>query len=83
MMNELSLANLLNQKKINQRTYDKAIIGKQYIERKYNLKARKNKEWKEIMTEINQLNITEKEKNLIKENIFNQEVLKYRKNRIK
>ena len=33
-MYEIPLIQLLNQKKINQRTYDKVIIGKQYIERK-------------------------------------------------
>ena len=82
-MNDINLDNLLSQKLINQRTFDKAIIGKQYIERKYNLKAIKNKEWKEIISEINQLKITEKEKNIIKENIFKQEALKYRKNRRK
>ena len=38
-MSEITLSQLLQQKKINQKTYDRAIIGKQYIERKYNLKA--------------------------------------------
>ena len=82
-MYEIPLIQLLNQKKINQRTYDKVIIGKQYIERKYNLKAIKNVEWNEILSKINSLNIPEQEKKLIKDNIYNQETKKYRKARIK
>ena len=80
-MNEIN--QLLKDKKINQSTYDKVIIGKKYIERKYNLKSIKNKEWNNIISEINSLNITEQEKNLIKKNIYNQEMIKYRKSRVK
>ena len=36
-----------------------------------------------ILSKINSLKISEKEKNLIKKNIYNQELLKYRKSRIK
>jgi serine/threonine kinase 38 len=82
-MYEIPLCQLLEQKKINQRTYDKVIIGKQYIERKYNLKAKKTKEWKDILLKINSLNITEEEKEIIKHNIYSQEITKFRKARIK
>ena len=82
-MYEIPLTQLLKQKKINQRTFDKVIIGKQYIERKYNLKAIKNKEWNELILKINSLCIPEQEKNFIKNNIYTQEMIKYRKSRIK
>ena len=82
-MYEIPLSQLLEQKKINQRTYDKVIIGKQYIERKYNLKAKKTKEWKDILLKINSLNITEEEKEVIKHNIYSQEITKFRKARTK
>ena len=42
MINCYSLENLLQSKKISQKTYDKVIITKNYIERKYNLKTIKN-----------------------------------------
>ena len=82
-MSEITLSQLLQQKKINQKTYDRAIIGKQYIERKYNLKAKKNKEWNNILLKINELNIPEEEKEMIKHNIYSQEIEKFRKARKK
>ena len=82
-MNEVPLNELLKKKKISQKTYDKVLIAKQYIERKYNLKLIKNIEWNEIITKINSLNATEEEKNLIKNNVYKQETIKYRKSRAK
>ena len=82
-MNEVPLNDLLKQKKISQKTYDKVLIAKQYIERKYNLKVIKNLEWNEIISKINSLNVTEEEKTLIKNNVYAQETLKYRKSRAK
>ena len=82
-MNEVPLNELLKKKKISQKTYDKVLIAKQYIERKYNLKVIKNLEWNEIISKINSLNVTEEEKNLIKNNVYAQETLKYRKSRAK
>ena len=82
-MYEIPLTQLLKQKKINQRTFDKVTIAKQYIERKYNSKAIKNTEWNEIISKINTMNIPDNEKDLIKKNIYNQEVIKYRKSRTK
>ena len=82
-MNEVPLNELLKKKKISQKTYDKVLIAKQYIERKYNLKLIKNIEWNEIITKINSLNATEEEKNLIKNKVYAQETLKYRKSRVK
>ena len=82
-MNEVPLNELLKKKKISQKTYDKVLIAKQYIERKYNLKVIKNLEWNEIISKINSLNATEEEKNLIKNKVYAQETLKYRKSRVK
>ena len=82
-MNEVPLNELLKKKKISQKTYDKVLIAKQYIERKYNLKIIKNIEWNEIISKINSLNATEEEKNLIKNKVYAQETLKYRKSRVK
>ena len=82
-MYEIPLNQLLNKKKISQRTYDKVIIAKQYIERKYNLKQIKNVEWNNIISKIDSLNVSDKEKKFIKKNIYNQEVVKYRNSRIK
>ena len=82
-MNEVPLNELLKKKKISQKTYDKVLIAKQYIERKYNLKTIKNIEWNEIISKINSLNATEEEKNLIKNKVYAQETLKYRKSRVK
>ena len=83
MNEEVPLNELLKKKKISQKTYDKVLIAKQYIERKYNLKVIKNLEWNEIISKINSLNVTEEEKNLIKNNVYAQETLKYRKSRAK
>ena len=82
-MNQLDLQDLLNQKKITQRTYDKVTIAKQYITRKYNLKTVKNTEWNNIIEKINQLNIPESEKEKVKKEIYNKEMNKSRKLREK
>ena len=78
-MNEIDLQDLLKQKKITQRTYDKVTIAKQYITRKYNLKTVKNTEWNNIIEKINQLNIPNSEKEKVKKEIYNKEMLKSRK----
>ena len=82
-MNEIDLQDLLKQKKITQRTYDKVTIAKQYITRKYNLKTVKNTEWNNIIEKINQLNIPNSEKEKVKKEIYNKEMLKSRKLREK
>ena len=82
-MNQLDLQDLLNQKKITQRTYDKVTIAKQYITRKYNLKTVKNTEWNNIIEKINKLNIPDSEKEKVKKEIYNNEMNKSRKLREK
>lgn len=62
MNHRLSLEELLKQKKISQRTYDKVTIGKQIIERKYNLKSMQVSEWSYIFDKINSFDLKEEEK---------------------
>jgi len=83
MKQEIPLDQLLKEHKISQRTYDKVIVAKNYIERRYNLQTAKNMEWNEIINEINSLQICQEEKQKIKKEIYNQEVIKYRKSREK
>ena len=83
MKQEIPLEQLLKEHKISQRTYDKVIVAKNYIERRYNLQTAKNMEWNEIINEINSLQICQEEKRKIKKEIYNQEVIKYRKSREK
>jgi len=62
MFKEIPLETLLKNKKINQRTYNKVKIAKQYIERKYNLKTLKNTEYNAILEKINSLEVSDEEK---------------------
>ena len=83
MKQEIPLEQLLKEHIISQRTYDKVIVAKNYIERRYNLQTAKNMEWNEIINQINSLQICQEEKQKIKKEIYNQEVIKYRKSREK
>ena len=83
MKQEIPLEQLLKENIISQRTYDKVIVAKNYIERRYNLQTAKNMEWNEIINHINSLQICQEEKQKIKKEIYNQEVIKYRKAREK
>ena len=83
MKQEIPLEQLLKEHIISQRTYDKVIVAKNYIERRYNLQTAKNMEWNEIINHINSLQICQEEKQKIKKEIYNQEVKKYRKAREK
>ena len=78
MINKITLEELLKEKKISQRTYDKTKIAKQIIERKYNLQDIKSIEWGYIIEKINSLDLSEEEKEKIKQEIFAQELSKYR-----
>ena len=73
-----TLEDLLKEKIISQRTYDKAKIAKEIIERKYNLKNIENAEWNYIIEKINSLDLNEEEKEKIKRDIFTQQSSKYR-----
>ena len=82
-MKTYDLKELFEKNKISQKTYTKVSIAKDYIERKYNLKTLKNLEWNGILEKIDNLNISELEKEKVKKNIFEKESEKYRKNREK
>ena len=83
MMTVKTLEQLLQEKKISQRTYDKVILSKQYIERKYNLKSKKNFELQNFLSELNLYNIKQSQINDIKNEIFLNQKEKYRKMREK
>ena len=83
MKEEVPLEQLLKEHIISQRTYDKVIVAKNYIERRYNLQTEKNMEWNEIINHINSLQICPEEKEKIKKEIYNQEMIKSRKSREK
>ena len=83
MNKDVALEQLLKEHKISQRTYDKVIVAKKYIERRYNLKSMKNLEWNEIINRIDSLTICDKEKQKIKKEIYKQEMIKSRKSREK
>ena len=74
---------LLKEKIISQRTYDKAKIAKEIIERKYNLKNVENAELNYIIEKINSLDLNEEDKEKIKKEIFIQQSSKYRFSREK
>ena len=83
MFKKVNLEKLLKDKKISQRTFDKVTIAKQIIERKYNLQGTRYLEWNNIIEKINSLDISNDQKDKIKQEIYNQEVTKYRKAREK
>ena len=78
-----ALEDLLKEKIISQRTYDKAKIAKEIIERKYNLKNVENAELNYIIEKINSLDLNEEDKEKIKKEIFTQQSSKYRYSREK
>ena len=49
-MQEIPLEQLLKEHIISQRTYDKVILSKKYIERKYNIKSKKYEQMKNRIT---------------------------------
>ena len=84
-MNEekLGLEELLKAKKISQKTFDRVTVAKEYIERKYNLKSIINTKWNDVIEKIHKLNINEKDKIKIINEINHLEGQKMRKNREK
>jgi serine/threonine kinase 38 len=68
-INITSLENLLEEKKISKQTYDKVILGKKYIERKYNIIKIKKIEKEIIAEKINNANLPLEDKIEIKKEI--------------
>ena len=62
MFKEIPLDTLLKQKRINQSTYNKVKLAKDYIENKYHLKTIKNTEYNAILEKINSLEVSDEEK---------------------
>ncbi len=83
MLTEKSLEQLLKEKLISQRTYDKVLLSKQYIERKYNFKIHKNNEMKNFIEKLFSHNIDKEKINKIKNEIYEKEMNNYRKARQK
>ena len=83
MMTVKTLDQLLKENIISQRTYDKVILSKQYIERKYNLKSKKNLELQNFLSQLNLYNIKQSQINNIRNEIFLNQKEKYRKSREK
>ena len=80
---EIPLETLLKHKKINQNTFDKVKLAKDYIEKKYNLKTIKNTEYNTILEKINSLQVSDEEKLKILSEMRHQESEDLRKGRQK
>jgi serine/threonine kinase 38 len=76
-MNGSELKQLLKEGKISSKTYEKVAIAKSYIEKKYSLKKEKEveqkKNWEIFNKKINEMNLSEKEKEMIKKDILHKE----------
>ena len=83
MFKQIPLDVLLKNKKINQRTFDKVKIAKDYIERKYNMKNTKSNEINTIIDRINSLQISDEEKLKMLTELRHVESKELRKNRKK
>ena len=83
MFKQITLETLLKNKKINQRTFDKVKIAKEYIERKYSIKTTKNNEINAIIDKINSLEISDEEKLKMLSELRHVESEELRKNRKK
>lgn len=81
MFKVIPLEDLLKNKKISQRTYDKVVIAKESIERKYNLKTIKNSEYNQVIEKINSMNVSDEEKEKLIQEVIHQESEMLRKSR--
>ena len=83
MFREIPLETLLKNRKINQRTYEKTKIAKEYIERKYNLKTIKDSKYNAILKKLNSQDISDEAKSKILSELQHQESEELRKTRQK
>ena len=81
MFKEIPLETLLKNKRINQKTYDKVKIAKEYIERKYNLKTIKDSKYNAILEKLNSEDLSDEAKNKILSELQHQETEELRKAR--
>jgi serine/threonine kinase 38 len=82
-MTTKTLEQLLKENKISQRTYDKVVLSKQYIERKYNFKSQKNLELKNFFSELNLSKVSQSKLDNIKKELYEKQTINYRKLREK
>ena len=78
-----TLEQLLKENIISQRTYDKVVLSKQYIERKYNFKSKNNLELKNFFSELNRYKINESKLSNIKRELLEKQNINHRKLREK
>jgi serine/threonine kinase 38 len=83
MFKEIPLETLLKNKRINQKTYDKVKIAKEYIERKYNLKTIKDSKYNAILEKLNSEDLSDEAKSKILSELQHQETEELRKARQK
>ena len=83
MLTEKTLEQLLKEKLISQRTYDKVVLSKQYIERKYNFKNHVNNEMKNFIDNLYLQNVNKEKINQIQKEIYEKEMINFRKAREK
>jgi len=83
MLTEKTLEQLLKENLISQRTYDKVVLSKQYIERKYNFKTHKINEMNNLIEKLNLQNLEKEKINQIRKEIYEKEMINYRKARTK
>ena len=83
MLTEKTLEQLLKENLISQRTYDKVVLSKQYIERKYNFKTHKINEMNNLIEKLNLHNIEKEKINQIRKEIYEKEMINYRRARTK
>jgi hypothetical protein len=77
MINTPSLQQLQKEGKICNKTLDRVIIAKSYIEKKYRLKKiqeeEKKKDWENFNKKMEELNLSSKEKDMIKKDVIKKE----------
>jgi serine/threonine kinase 38 len=81
MIKEIPFETLLKNKRINQKTYEKVKIAKEYIERKYNLKTIKDSKYNAILEKLNSEDLSDEAKKKILSELQHQETEELRKAR--
>ncbi len=71
------LFNIVSSVKVSSKTLERVQVAKNYIEKKYQMKRKKEvenqKEWKQFINKLNELNIAVNEKELIKKEVQQKE----------
>ena len=87
MKNVITIQDLIKQGKITNKTLERVTIAKSYIEKKYSIKKIKEeikkKDWDLITSKLNNLNLSEAQKEELKKNFLHQEAEQLRQQRKK